>query len=61
MTSKDEIIELAARIIDVNAFTRYQTQEGMIKRQQIARRKATEILAMLCPAATDKQEGANER
>ncbi|WP_439372901.1 hypothetical protein [Bradyrhizobium sp. DASA03120] len=57
MTSKDEIIEQAARIIDVNAFTRFRTQEGMIKRQAIARRKAAEILSMLCAAA---QEGSNE-
>ncbi|MCP3471442.1 hypothetical protein NLM33_18875 [Bradyrhizobium sp. CCGUVB1N3] len=58
MTTKDEIIEQAARIIDTNAFTRYVTHEGMIKRQKIARRKAAEILSMLCDAA---REGTNER
>ncbi|MGY8661752.1 hypothetical protein Q3C01_05205 [Bradyrhizobium sp. UFLA05-109] len=56
MTTKDEIIEQAARIIDLNAFTRFQTQEGMIKRQQIARRKAAEILAMLCAAPSGATE-----
>ncbi len=60
MTSKDEIIEQAARIIDVNAFTRFQTHQGMIKRRTIARRKAAEILAMLCKAATETCEGPNE-
>lgn len=56
--TRDEIIERAARIIDLNAFTRYVTHEGMIKRQKIARRKAAEILSMLCDVV---REGSNER
>jgi hypothetical protein len=44
MTS-DDCIERVARIIDVNAFTRFVTHDTMIKRQQIARRKAAEILS----------------
>ncbi|UEM11984.1 hypothetical protein J4G43_047345 [Bradyrhizobium barranii subsp. barranii] len=60
MTSKDQIIEQAARIIDVNAFTRFQTHQNMIKRQKIARRKAADILAMLCKAATKSCEAPNE-
>jgi hypothetical protein len=60
MTRKEEIIEQAARIIDLNAFTRFVTHEGMIKRQKIARRKAAEILAMLCKTATETREVPHE-
>jgi hypothetical protein len=37
--------ERVARIIDLHAFTRYATDPSMIKRQQIARRKASDILS----------------
>lgn len=60
MTSKDQLIEQAARIIDLNAFTRFQTHESMIKRQTIARRKAADILAMLCKVASETSEVPNE-
>jgi hypothetical protein len=38
-------IERVARIIDLHAFTRCATDPSMIKRQQIARRKASDILS----------------